>query len=165
MKNILVILLFVVIAGCSIKPTVINYKMDKLAYDYIASDVVILLKNIYSPAKTKLVYYSNTNKKFVESIENNLRAAGYSIRDIKNEQASIFNEEISINFIIDKVNETYEEKRIKKINNDKSNTIRLSVMIDKKMYSRLYKIYKTYEITPISRWIETNIVQGQIYEQ
>ncbi|MDE7314546.1 MAG: hypothetical protein K2N11_02450, partial [Mucispirillum sp.] len=82
MKNILIILLFLIIAGCSIKPTVINYKMDKLAYDYIVSDVVILLKNIYSPAKTKLVYYSNTNKKFVESIENNLRAAGYSIRDI-----------------------------------------------------------------------------------
>ena len=71
MKNILIILLFLIIAGCSIKPTVINYKMDKLAYDYIVSDVVILLKNIYSPAKTKLVYYSNTNKKFVESIEKN----------------------------------------------------------------------------------------------
>lgn len=162
MKNILMILLFLIITGCSIKPTVINYKMDKLAYDYVVSDVVVLLKNIYSPAKTKLVYYSNTNKKFLESVENNLRVAGYSIRDIKDEKASIFNEEIFINFIIDKVNETYEEKRIKKINNDKSDTIRLSVMIDKKIYSRLYKVYKTYEVIPISRWIETDYTRSRI---
>lgn len=159
MKNILVILLFALIAGCSIKPTVINYKMDRLSYDYITKDIAVLLKNLYSPAQNKIVYYDKVNKKFTESLENNLRAVGYSVRSINHEKANINKNEFFINLIIDRIKDTAEEKKIKKINNDTTNTIRVSVLIDDKMYSRLYLIHKTYEVIPISRWLENDIIK------
>lgn len=155
---ILIILLFFILCSCSAKPTVINYRMDKLSYDYITNDAVVLLKNIYSPAKTKIVYYSKVNKKWVESIENKLRVTGYSVRNIKNEKANIYQDELFINFIIDRVKDTTEEKRIKYINNDNSKIIRLSVLVDDKMFTRLYKLHKTYEITPASRWLQHDII-------
>lgn len=156
---IIVLAILLLLCSCSAKPTIINYKMDKLSYDYITRDAVLLLKNLYSPAKIKIVYYGKVNKKFGESLENNLRIAGYSVRNIKNKKANIYQNELFVNFLIDRIYETQEEKHIKKINNDTTKIIRLSVLVDKKEYTRLYLLHKTFEVTPVSRWLESDIIK------
>lgn len=146
--------------GCAAAPqkNIVNVKLDKLSNDYISSDITTLLKNIYAPARTNIVINVKYNKKFNESLQSALRSVGYSVREIKHKEATIYTNELQIEYVIDKIKESSEEKRIRKINNDNSIIVRVSVIIDKKMYSRMYKLYKSYEMTAISRWLESDII-------
>ncbi len=146
--------------GCASAPqkNIVNVKFDKLSNDYISSDITILLKNIYSPAQTNIVINVKNNKNFNESLQSALRSVGYSVRDIRHKEAAIYPNELQLEYVIDKIKETSEEKRIRKINNDNSIIFRVSVIIDNKMYSRMYKLYKNYEISAISRWLESDII-------
>jgi Conjugal transfer protein TrbH. len=146
--------------GCASAPqkNIVNVKFDKLSNDYISSDITILLKNIYSPAQTNIVINVKNNKNFNESLQSALRSVGYSVREIRHKEAAIYPNELQLEYVIDKIKETSEEKRIRKINNDNSIIFRVSVIIDNKMYSRMYKLYKNYEISAISRWLESDII-------
>lgn len=159
-KTLFIIFSFFLFWGCATAPqkNIVNVKLDKLSNDYISSDITVLLKNIYSPAKTNIVINVKNNKKFNESLQSALRSLGYSVREIKHKEAIIYPNELQLEYIIDKIKETSEEKRIRKINNDNSIIFRISVIIDKKMYSRMYKLYKNYEVSAISRWLESDII-------
>lgn len=160
MKYIFIIFASILLVSCASKNdiNVINIKADHLANEFISNEITTLLRNIYAPGKTNLVINIENNNKFIEALENNLRTVGYSIREINHKEAFINDNEYELRFIIDKINDTKEEKRIKRINNDTRITFRVSLIIDKKIYSKLYLLYSNYTIKAVSRWIESDIL-------
>lgn len=160
MKYIFIIFASILLVSCASKNdiNVINIKADHLANEFISNEITTFLRNIYAPGKTNLVINIENNNKFIEALENNLRTVGYSIREINHKEAFINDNEYELRFIIDKINDTKEEKRIKRINNDTRITFRVSLIIDKKIYSKLFLLYSNYTIKAVSRWIESDIL-------
>ncbi len=162
MKIKILLLLILIISGCSSKTqmNIINIKTDKLGYEFISNDIVLLLKNIYPPAKTPLVLNTKDNAEFSEYLENYLRQAGYSLREIQHIKATIHPNEKQLKYIIDKINDSSEEKKIKKINNDTSVNFRVSIIINNTLYTRMYGMYNNYEIAGLSAWLEIDLTSS-----
>lgn len=159
-KIIYLVVITIFLYGCAAstqQKNIVNFKLKNLAIDSLSKDITSLLKNIYSPAKTNIVLNVRNNEKFNESLQTTLRSVGYSIREIIHNEAEIYSNELKLEYIVDKIRETAEEKRIKKINHDTSTILRVSIIINNKMYNRLYKIYKSNKIVAISRWLEIKI--------
>lgn len=159
MKIKILLLLILIISGCSSKTqmNIINIKTDKLGYEFISNDIVLLLKNIYPPAKTPIVINIKDNEEFSEFLENNLRQAGYAVREIQHIEATVYPNEKELKFTIDTINENSDEKKVKKINNDTSINFRTSVKINNILYSRMYVMYSNYEINAVSGWLEIDL--------
>lgn len=160
--NVVIILLILLCTACASKPNtnIVNIKMDGLSKELIVSDITNLLKVIHAPAKTNLVINTKSDKIFIELLQNRLRSIGYSVREIRHNEAIIYNNELLLEYIIDRINDSADEKRLKRINNDSTTTIRVSVIISGKIYSRLYLLTKSLELTPLSRWLESDYVSS-----
>lgn len=166
MKKLVVIIISLLMIGCASNNTV-NYftiKTDKLAKEYIVNDIINIVKNNLN-LNTKIVINNNYDSVLNEILTNRLRGLGFTVREINHIKATIEKDELELRFIIDYINDSKEEKEIKKINNDNTLLFRISLLLPNKILTKTYKIYtNTYEIVALSNWIEAIIINEKNYE-
>jgi hypothetical protein len=132
------------LTGCAATPPVVVQtngdftSLDKTATEYISSDAVTQLKELYPPASTKFELHQNTADNFGVAFVSGIRSAGYGLYELMlDETGSVpVGDGLKLEYTIDSL---------------EANTVYLSILIDSQSISRSY-ITKNGTAAPTSAW-------------